>query len=223
MTPELTLQHISTTLGISWASGINLYATILTMGFMHNTGAIVLPEGIDYVADPLVLMAAGAMFMVEFFADKIPGIDTAWDGMHTFIRIPAAVAMAYGAAEGMGPVIELSSAIIGGTLATTSHATKAGSRVIINTSPEPFSNWAASFTEDLVVIGGVWTALMHPWIFICLLGLFILLSIWLLPKIWRGIKRIFKFIFKLFGGSSKEEIKMPLPETEPSKKEKTNE
>lgn len=198
MTPESTIAQISTALGVSWASGINLYATLLVMGFMHSSGAVVLPEGIDYVAHPMVMIAAGIMFAVEFFADKIPGLDTAWDGMHTFIRIPAAIAMAYGAAEGMGPVIEMSSALLGGALATTSHATKAGARVIINSSPEPVTNWTASITEDIVAIGGVWTALTHPWIFLCLLGLFVLLSIWLLPKIWRGIKKIFGFLFKLF-------------------------
>lgn len=198
MSPEATIQQISTALGVSWASGINLYATLLVMGFMHNTEAITLPEGIAYVAHPMVMIAAGVMFCLEFFADKTPGLDTAWDGLHTFIRIPAAVVMAYGAADGMGPVVELSSALFGGTLAATSHATKAGTRVLINTSPEPVSNWVASFTEDLVVIGGVWTALTHPYIFLCFLGLFILLAIWLLPRIWRGIKRIFNFLFKFF-------------------------
>lgn len=201
MTPELTIQHISTALGASWASGINLYATILVMGFMHNNGAVILPTGIDYVAHPMVLAAAGVMFVIEFFADKIPGIDTAWDSLHTFIRIPAGVAMAYGATEGMGPIIEMSSAILGGALATTSHLTKAGSRIAINASPEPVTNWTASITEDLVVVGGVWTALTHPWLFLCLLGLFLLLVIWLLPKIWRAIKRIFAFFARLFRGN----------------------
>ena len=204
MTPEATIQQISTALGVSWASGINLYATILVMGFMHNTETVILPEGIDYVAHPLVMVAAGLMFFVEFVADKTPGVDTAWDGLHTFIRIPAAVAMAYGAAEGMGPVIELSSALVGGGLATASHATKSGTRVLINTSPEPFTNWGASITEDIVVIGGVWAALTHPWIFLCLLGLFILLMIWLLPKILRGVKKIFGFIIGLFKKKDKD-------------------
>lgn len=205
MTPEQTVQHISTALGASWASGINLYATVLVMGLMHNSGTVVLPAGVDYVAHPMVLWAAGIMFFIEFFADKVPGLDSAWDGLHTFVRIPAAIAMAYGAADGMGPVIEMSSALLGGALATGSHATKASARVVINTSPEPVTNWIASITEDLVVIGGVWTALTHPWIFLCLLGLFVLLMIWLLPKLWRGAKKVFGFFSRLLGRKAKTE------------------
>ena len=196
MNPEQTVQQIATALGASWASGINLYATILVMGFMDATGAVVLPEGIDYVSHPLVMVAAGVMFLVEFFADKIPGVDTLWDSLHTFIRIPAGVAMAYGAAEGMGPVVEMASAILGGGLSATSHATKAGTRALINTSPEPLTNWTASVTEDTVAVAGVWTALTNPWLFLGLLVVFVLIAIWLLPKLWRGIKRVFNFIFR---------------------------
>lgn len=214
MSPEATISQISTVLGVSWASGINLYATILVMGGMHASGAVVLPEGIDYVAHPLVLIAAGIMFIVEFFADKIPGIDSAWDGVHTFVRIPAGVAMAYGAAEGMGPVLEMTSALLGGSLATMSHSTKAGARLLINTSPEPVTNWTASVTEDVVAVGGMWTALTYPWLFLCLLGLIVLLTIWLRKKIWRGIKKVFGFL-KLPFKKEKEDI-----EPEPPIKEK---
>ncbi len=198
MTPELTIQQISTMLGVSFMSGVNLYATLLVMGIMHNMGVTILPSGIDYVAHPMVMIAAGVMFAAEFVADKTPGLDTAWDGLHTFIRIPAAVAMAYGAADGMGPVIELSSALLGGSLATASHVTKAGSRMLINTSPEPVTNWTASFFEDFLVIVSVWTALTHPYIFLCLLGVLLLFIAWLLPKVWRGIKKLFTFIANLF-------------------------
>jgi hypothetical protein len=196
MSPEAAIQQISTALGASWASGINLYATILTMGILHSTGVIVLPTGLEFLANPMVLGAAGVMFCVEFFVDKIPGVDSAWDSLHTFIRIPAGVVMAYGAVEGMGPVVEFSSALIGGTLATATHVTKAGTRVMINTSPEPVTNWTASFIEDFAVIGGLWVALTHPWLFLCLLGLFILFMIWLLPKVWHGIRKVFGFLFR---------------------------
>ncbi len=193
-------QQIAVVLGSAWASGINLYAAMLTMGYMHVTGMVVLPPGLEILAHPLVMGAAFLMFVVEFIADKIPGIDTAWDGIHTFVRLPAGIMMAYGAAEGMGPAIELASALVGGGVVTAAHATKAGGRVLINTSPEPITNWTASITEDLAVIGGVWAALQHPWWFLGAFVVFVLLLIWLLPRIWRGIKKVFGFIFRLFGG-----------------------
>lgn len=196
--PDNVLQYTAQTLGLSWASGINLYAAILVMGFSHNAGFVELPPGIDYLSNPLVLLVAGAMYVVEFFADKIPVVDTAWDAMHTFIRIPAAAFMAYGAAEAMGPEMQVVLALIGGGFGTLSHATKAGSRVVINASPEPFSNIGVSTLEDVAVFGGLWLAVAHPWVFLCFLGLFVLFVIWLIPKIWKGIKKVFGFLRKIF-------------------------
>jgi hypothetical protein len=196
--PDNVLQYIAQTIGLSWASGINLYAAILVMGVSHSAGLVELPPGIDYLSSPMVLLVAGAMYVVEFFADKIPFVDTAWDAMHTFIRIPAAAFMAYGAAEAMGPEMQVVLALIGGGFGTLSHATKAGSRVIINTSPEPFSNIGVSTLEDVAVFGGLWLAVAHPWVFLCFLGLFLLFVIWLIPKIWKGIKKVFGFLRKIF-------------------------
>jgi len=196
--PDNVLQYTAQTLGLSWASGINLYAAILVMGVSHNAGFVELPPGIDYLSNPLVLLVAGAMYVVEFFADKIPVVDTAWDAMHTFIRIPAAAFMAYGAAEAMGPEMQVVLALIGGGFGTLSHATKAGSRVVINASPEPFSNIGVSTLEDVAVFGGLWLAVAHPWVFLCFLGLFVLFVIWLIPKIWKGIKKVFGFLRKIF-------------------------
>ena len=196
--PDNVLQYISLNLGLSWASGINLYAAILVMGVSHNAGFVELPPGIDYLSNPLVLLVAGAMYVVEFFADKIPVVDTAWDAMHTFIRIPAAAFMAYGAAEAMGPEMQVVLALIGGGFGTLSHATKAGSRVVINASPEPFSNIGVSTLEDVAVFGGLWLAVAHPWVFLCFLGLFVLFVIWLIPKIWKGIKKVFGSLTKIF-------------------------
>lgn len=192
-------QTIALTMGVAWASGINLYAAILMLGYMGMTGHIDLPPGLEILTDPMVMLAAGAMYVVEFFTDKIPGVDTGWDGLSTFIRIPAGAILAAGAIGDLSPAAELAAAIAGGTLATGSHVTKAGSRVLINTSPEPFSNWLASVGEDVAVILGLWTALYNPVLFIVLLVLFILLMIWLLPRIWRGIKKAFGFIGRLFG------------------------
>jgi len=197
---------LALTMGAAWASGINLYAAILTLGLMGATGNITLPPGLEILADPMVLMAAGLMYFLEFFADKIPGVDTAWDGLHTFIRIPAGAMLAAGAVGDLNPVIELSAALMGGGLAASTHATKAGSRALINTSPEPFSNWTASISEDIAVIVGLWTALNHPVLFLVLLGVFILLMIWLLPRLWRGLKLVWgKVRGVLAGGSSRQQ------------------
>lgn len=188
------------TMGVGWASGINLYATVLMLGMLNNMGHVTLPEELQIVGDPLVLMAAGSMYFIEFFADKIPGVDTGWDTLHTFIRIPAGAALAAGAVGDMTPAVGLAAALVGGSLAAGSHAAKAGSRVLINTSPEPVTNWTASISEDLLVLGGLWAALNHPIWFLVGLVVFIVLLIWLLPKIWRGIKKVFRFIAGLFGG-----------------------
>ncbi len=197
-------QHIINTLaltmGASWASGINLYAALFMLGYMGLTGNIDLPPELQVLSDPLVLAAAGFMYIIEFFADKVPGVDTGWDTLHTFIRIPAGAMLAAGAVGEVGVPAEIAAAIVGASMAAASHATKAGSRVLINTSPEPFTNWTASITEDIAVIGGLWVVLNHPLLFLGLLLLFILLLIWLLPKLWRGIKAVFRKIAQIFGG-----------------------
>lgn len=207
------IHTITLAMGASWASGINLYATIFVLGFSAINGAFVLPVGLEVLSNPIVIGAAGLMYCVEFFADKIPGVDTSWDAIHTFVRIPAGAMLAAGAVGDMGMAAELSAAILGGGLATATHAAKAGSRVMINTSPEPFTNWGASLSEDVIVFAGLWTALNHPVIFLVGLVVFIILLIWLLPKLWKGIKKVFGFLARLFGFKSKEEEK-PLPPQE---------
>ncbi|MCG6937063.1 MAG: DUF4126 domain-containing protein [Gammaproteobacteria bacterium] len=188
-----TIEIISLTLGVAWASGINLYAAILVLGLLGANGYTELPPSLTVLQDPLVLASAAVMYFVEFTADKIPGVDTGWDAIHTFIRIPAGAMLAMGAAQGLeiNPAAELAAALLGGSLAATSHLTKASTRLVINASPEPVSNWTASITEDLAVIGGLWAALNYPWAFVVFIILFIALAIWLLPKLWRAIKSIF--------------------------------
>lgn len=189
-------------LGVGWASGINLYAAVLVLGWLGSSGQVDLPAALSIVSEPSVMLAAGFMYAVEFFTDKIPGVDSLWDLLHTFVRIPAGALLAAGAAQGLdiGPAAELVGLIAGGSLATASHATKAGSRAVINTSPEPVSNWTASVGEDVAVVGGLWTALNYPWLFIGLLILFLGLAIWLLPKIWRALKAIWGKIRNWFKG-----------------------
>jgi hypothetical protein len=198
---------LALTLGAGWASGIDLYAAILVLGFLGATGRMDLPQGLDVLSDPLVMLAAGVMYLVEFFTDKIPGVDTAWDTLHTFIRIPAGAMLAAGAVGDVGAGAELAAALLGGGMAAASHAAKAGTRVLINTSPEPFTNWTASVVEDFAVVGGLITAVSHPVVFLILLALFFGLLIWLLPKLWRGIKRVFGAVARLFGGGGKDEQK----------------
>jgi len=192
-------QTIALTMGVAWASGINLYAAILMLGVMGATGNLALPADLQILTDPMVMGAAGFMYFVEFFTDKVPGVDTGWDGISTFIRIPAGAILAAGVMGDVSPAAQLAAGIAGGTLTAGTHATKAGTRVLINTSPEPVSNWFASVGEDVVVILGLWTALSHPILFIVLLILFILFMIWALPKLWRGIKKVFGFIRRKLG------------------------
>ncbi len=189
---------LALTMGAAWASGINLYAAIFMLGFMGMSGNMDLPPGLEVLENPIVLLAAGAMYVVEFFADKIPGVDSGWDSIHTFIRIPAGAMLAAGAVGEVDPAVAVAAGILGGGLTAVTHATKAGTRVLVNTSPEPFSNWAVSIGEDLAVIAGLWTALNHPVLFIVGLVVFILLLIWFLPKLWRGIKGLFRRIGRLF-------------------------
>ncbi|MGH8248248.1 MAG: DUF4126 domain-containing protein [Gammaproteobacteria bacterium] len=182
------VQVIALTMGAAWASGINLYAAVFMLGFLGSGGYVVLPPELQVLSDPLVLFAAGLMYCIEFFADKTPGVDSAWDTIHTFIRIPAGAVLAMGAVGSTDPAVQIAAFLIGGTLAAGSHVTKAGSRLIINTSPEPVTNWTASFIEDLLVVAGIWTALYHPWLFLIFLFAFVTLMIWLLPRIWWAVK-----------------------------------
>ena len=197
---------IALTLGVGWASGINLYAAVLALGLAGITGNADLPPGLEIVENPLVIGAAGLMYCVEFFADKIPGVDTGWDAIHTFIRLPAGALLASGLVGDQGVAMELAAGLVGGGLAASAHATKAGGRVLINASPEPFSNWTVSIAEDLSVFVGVWLMLNHPWVFVAVLMVFMLLLIWLLPKIWRGVRFLFRKLGELFGGKKAEPV-----------------
>ncbi len=190
---------LALTMGVSWASGINLYATLLMLGISGATGNMQLPEELQALQNPMVIGAAGFMYMVEFVADKTPGVDTAWDSLHTFIRIPAGAMLAASAVGDVTPAWEVAAGILGGSIAAGSHATKAGGRLLINTSPEPFSNWTVSILEDIAVVAGLWTALNYPVVFLGLLLLFVVLIIWLLPKLWRGIKGLGRGIGRLLG------------------------
>jgi len=191
-------QLIALTMGVAWASGINLYATLLSLGFMSQMGYIELPVELAVLSDPLVIMASGLMYMVEFVADKTPGVDSSWDAVHTFIRIPAGALLAAGMVGEVGLAAELAAAIVGATITSGAHLTKASSRLIINTSPEPVSNWTASFAEDIAVFAGLWAALNHPILFLILLITFIIFVVYMLPRLFRAIKTLFRKVSGLF-------------------------
>ncbi|MDP2240051.1 MAG: DUF4126 domain-containing protein [Burkholderiales bacterium] len=183
--------------GLGWASGIRLYAVLFFLGLLHYTGVYALPPNLQVLAHPTVMAISGFLFFIEFFADKIPAFDTLWDALHTFIRIPGGALLAAAAVAGGDLALGIAAGLLGGTMAAGSHLTKSGSRALINTSPEPFSNWAASFSEDTLALAGLWAALKYPLVFLALLALFILCALWLLPRLWRGVKRMFATIRRL--------------------------
>jgi len=187
---ETLIATLALTMGSSWASGINLYAALLILGLGGATGNITLPNELVILENPFVIGAAAVMYLIQFFADKIPGVDSIWDAAHTFVRIPAGAMLAAGAVGDVSPALEIAAGILGGGTAATSHATKTGTRLMINTSPEPVTNWTASISEDLMVIAGLWTALHYPILFIILFIGFIGLAIWLLPKLWMLIREL---------------------------------
>jgi len=179
--------------GMAWASGMRLYAVMFAAGLLAYFGVVTLPGNLTVLSNPLVLGASGLMFFIEFFADKIPGVDSLWDALHTFIRIPAGALMA-AASLGLNadPAFVLAAGIVGGTLASSSHFAKAGSRALINTSPEPFSNWAASFSEEALVGTVLWLAFSHAWILLAVLLILVVLCFWLIATLWRFLAAMFR-------------------------------
>lgn len=185
-----SLSQLALAGGLAWASGIRLYATILIIGLLGRYGYLHLPEQLVVLQHTWVLGAAALMTVGEFLADKVPGFDTLWDALHTFIRIPAGAVLAWGAMGDATPAAQMAAAIVGGMITGGTHFAKSGGRAAINTSPEPFSNWTASFGEDGLVLGGLLLAISHPAVFLVGLVLFLALVAWLLPKFIRYIVAI---------------------------------
>jgi hypothetical protein len=185
------LPDIAIAAALAWGSGLRAYAVIFAVGLAGNLGWVPLPEHLQLLQHPLVLGASGLMTAVEFFADKVPWLDSLWDTIHSFIRIPAGAALAAAVFGDSGAAVALAAAILGGTLAGGVHFAKAGTRAALNASPEPFSNWTASLAEDAMVPLGLWVAVAHPIVFFILLTLFLVTAVWLLRFIWRGLRRLF--------------------------------
>lgn len=187
-----SLSQLALAGGLAWASGIRLYATILIVGLLGRYGYLHLPEQLIVLQHTWVLAAAGVMGVGEFLADKVPGFDSVWDALHTFIRIPAGAFLAWGAMGDSTPAAQMAAALIGGMITSGTHLAKSSTRAAINTSPEPFTNWTASVSEDGLVFGGLALALTHPAVFLVALALFLLALIWLVPKLFRFLARIFR-------------------------------
>ena len=184
------LHEVALAAGLAWASGIRLYATLLIAGAAAHFGWLELPPALTVLAHPAVMGAAGAMALGEFVADKVPAFDSVWDAVHTFIRVPAGAFLAAAALGQADPVWVAVAAILGGAIVSGTHLTKAGARALINASPEPFSNWLASFGEEGMVLGGLWAMLASPAVFLGLLALFMALAAYLLFRFGRVLRRM---------------------------------
>ena len=195
-----TAQLIALAGALGWASGVRLYLVVLLTGLAGFMGWIVLPQGLHLLANPVVLGVSGFMVFIEFFADKIPGLDSLGDVVHTVIRSPAGAALAAGVFGADNGVMALVAALMGGTLAATSFAAKATTRAAINTSPEPFTNVGASLVEDGLVPAGLWLAIAHPFVFVVLLALMLALSVWLIRTCWRFLRQLFSRVALIFSG-----------------------
>jgi hypothetical protein len=193
-------------LGSAWTSGINLYATVSVLGLLQKFSAIKLPGGLDVLDNWWIIGVAGGLYIVEFVADKVPYVDSVWDVVHTFIRVPAGAAVAYAATNQMDASVMIIATLLGGGLAFSSHGTKAALRATANLSPEPVSNWILSIVEDIIAFLGTILAVIAPVLIAIVLGIFLIFFIWFFPKVIRAIGRLFRGIRALFRGESFKEV-----------------
>ncbi len=202
---------ISLALGTAWTSGINLYATVTVLGLLQRFAGVKLPGGLDALDNWWVIGIAGGLYIVEFFADKIPYVDSVWDVVHTFIRVPAGAIVAYAATNQLDPSITIPATLIGGGFAFASHGTKAALRAGANLSPEPVSNWALSIIEDIIAFIGSILSVFAPLLIAIVLIVFAVFSIWFFPKVLRAFRRIFNALRALFNGESFREVAKKAP------------
>ena len=188
-------------LGSAWLSGFNLYATVLTLGLLQRFHLVQLPGDLDFICRGWVIGVAAVLYLVEFLADKIPVVDSVWDAIHTFIRVPAGAVLAASAFAHFDPAVRAVALLAGGTLALGSHGTKASVRMTANASPEPFSNIFLSIAEDIFTIGLAALTAFHPVMILVIIVLFILLLVWLGPKVFRAIRRMLGQVKAILGGA----------------------
>jgi hypothetical protein len=188
-------QTLGLALGAGFSSGLNLYATVATLGLLERFGVIHLPQSLHVLSHPVILILAIVLYIVEFFADKVPYVDTVWDVIHTFIRPPAAALIAYTAAGAAPAEWRWGAALLAGGVALTSHGAKASARAAVNTTPEPLSNWALSFGEDVLAVWLTWMATVHPVATSIVVVALVALSVFLLFHLFRFAHRALQRLF----------------------------
>lgn len=191
---------LSLALGSAWTSGINLYATVTVLGLLQKFGGTRLPGGLEVLDNWWIIGVAGFLYAIEFFADKIPYVDSVWDVIHTFIRVPAGAVVAYAATNQTDQSVQIIATLLGGGLAFSSHGTKAALRAGANLSPEPVSNWFLSIVEDIIAIAGTILAVVAPVLIAVTLVIFLIFFAWFFPKFVRAVRRIFSGVRAFFRG-----------------------
>ena len=191
------LETLGLALGAGFSSGLNLYATVATLGLLERFGVIHLPQSLHVLSHPVILVVAVVLYLAEFLADKIPYVDTVWDAIHTFIRPPAAALLAYGAAGAAPAEWRWAAALLAGSVALASHGTKASARAAVNTTPEPFSNWALSFGEDVLAVWLTWMATVHPVATTVIVIVLVAVSLFLLFHLFRFARRALQRLFAI--------------------------
>lgn len=185
------LEILGLTFGASWTAGINLYATVAVLGLLQRFDLVrELPGGLDALENPYVIGVAIFLYAIEFIADKVPYVDTIWDAVHTFIRVPAGAVIALAGTADLDPSVRTVALLIGGGLALSTHGTKATARAAANTSPEPFSNIALSVVEDIIAVVALVIAALNPLVILVAIGIFLLLLAWILPKVVRRVRKM---------------------------------
>lgn len=194
------VQILGLALGAAWTSGINLYATVAVLGLMQRYGLARLPGGLEVLDSWIIIGVALFLYIVEFVADKVPYVDSVWDAVHTFVRVPAGAVIAVAATWELSPTVQVVALLLGGGLALSTHGTKATVRAAANASPEPVTNWTLSIIEDVFAVGAIVFAVFHPIVILAIIFIFLLILAWILPKVVRRIRRMISAVRAFFGG-----------------------
>jgi len=196
------IQVLGLAFGSAWTAGINLYATVAVLGLLQHYKLAHLPGGLHALDNWIIIGVALALYVIEFFADKIPYVDTVWDAIHTFIRVPAGAVLAAAATSDISPTVQIVALLIGGGLALSTHGTKAAVRGTANISPEPVTNWIISIVEDIIAVGAVVLSVLHPIAILVIILIFLLVLAWILPKVVRRIKRMLLTVRAFLSGQT---------------------